>query len=59
MPDPPTGISAEPAPLPQRKSKSTVMIAAIVGFLILALLIIALVFGWLNPLFDWIFSLIG
>jgi cobalamin biosynthesis Mg chelatase CobN len=51
--------AAEPTPLPQRKSKSTVMIAAIVGFLILALLIIALVFGWLNPLFDWIFSLIG
>ncbi|MFC1600297.1 hypothetical protein ACFL3T_04685 [Patescibacteria group bacterium] len=51
--------ATEPAPLPQRKNKSTVIIAFIVGFLILVLLILALVFGWLNPVFDWIFGLIG
>jgi len=51
--------AAAPAPLPQRKSKSTVIIAGVAGFLILVLLILALVFGWLNPVFDWIFGLIG
>lgn len=51
--------TAQPAPTPQRKSKSTVIIAAIVGFIIVALLILALVFGWLNPVFDWVFGLIG
>lgn len=51
--------SAQPAPMPQRKNKSTVIIVSILGFLILALLIIALVFGWLNPVFDWVFGLIG
>lgn len=51
--------AAQPAPVPQRKNKSSVIIAGIIGFLILVLLIVALVFGWLNPVFDWIFGLIG
>ena len=38
--------TATPASMPARKSKTTVIIAGIVFFLVVVLLILALVFGW-------------